>query len=106
MKLWWEQNEKIKEYIGRLCDTANNINTTLKVFTDMMNYLMAHPDLVARAPPFRAEMRVKAAEIFNLYVGADCPYDQGVAVEAADTARAFLRFLWYVVPLNEEFVRI
>jgi hypothetical protein len=95
--------ERIKEFIGLLCAPDNDMNKSLKVFTDMMNYLMAHPGLVARAPPFRAEMRTKAAEIFNLYVGTGCPYDQGIAVEAADTARVFLRFLWYNVPLNEEF---
>ena len=96
--------EKIKEYIDALCRPGESTDNILMTITEMMNYLMAHPELVARAPPFRAEMRRKAYEIFGIYVGADCPYNQGIAVEAADTARCFLRFLHYVVPLNEEYV--
>lgn len=95
--------EKINEYIDILCKSGESQDNILVAITDMMNYLMAHPQLVARAPPFRDEIRRKAYEIFGLYIGPNCPYNQGIAVEAADTARCFLRFLHYVVPLNQEF---
>jgi hypothetical protein len=95
---------KIYNYIDRLCKPGETPNNILVAFTDFANYMMANPQILASTPVLREEMRRKAYEVHAIPTVMN-PHDQGIAIEAADTAAVFLRFLFYVLPLNEEYKR-
>ncbi len=96
--------QKIYSYIDRLCKPGATPDDILVAFTDFANYMMGNPTILATTPQLRSEMRLKAYEVHAL-PNQPNPHNQGIVNEAADTAAVFLRFLHYVLPLHEEYVR-